>query len=384
VLYLVIVCYQIVNNHQTSRHTNKVIANQRSKVLGPLMLDIQGLSLSAIEKTQLASPLVGGLILFSRNFDDLVQLRELICAIRNITGQQFIIAVDHEGGRVQRFKQGFTHIPAMANILKQAKGDVVQAQEMAVEMGWLMASELLSLDIDISFAPVLDVDGCSSIIGDRAFSSLPDQVVALGQSFIDGMAQAGMKCTGKHFPGHGSVAADSHIAIPVDERSQEAIEALDISVFKQLIANDKLNALMPAHVIYPAFDDKPAGFSPFWIQNVLRQQLKFEGVIFSDDLGMEGATVAGNFEQRTEAALTAGCDMVLVCNKPQGTIEVLAYLEQQFTELVSATQRDESAERLRQMLPTVCQNRQQLSTNDRWLKAVTNAEQIRLGNSAIR
>jgi len=341
------------------------------------MLDIQGLSLSAIEKTQLASPLVGGVILFSRNFDDLVQLKELISAIRNITGQQFIIAVDHEGGRVQRFKQGFTHIPAMANILKQAKGDVVQAQEMAVEMGWLMASELLSLDIDISFAPVLDVDGCSSVIGDRAFSSEPKQVAALGQSFIDGMAQAGMKCTGKHFPGHGSVAADSHIAIPVDERSQAAIEALDISVFKQLIANDKLNALMPAHVIYPAFDDKPAGFSPFWIQNVLRQQLQFDGVIFSDDLGMEGATVAGNFDQRTQAALTAGCDMVLVCNKPQGTVEVLAYLEQQFTELVSAIERDESAERLRQMLPTACQSRQQLSANDRWLKAVTNAELIR-------
>ena len=342
------------------------------------MLDIQGLSLSAVEQTQLASPLVGGAILFSRNFDNLDQLSQLIIAIREITGEQFIIAVDHEGGRVQRFKQGFTHIPAMASILKHAQGDLVQAKVDAVELGWLMASELLSLDIDMSFAPVLDVDGCSSVIGDRAFSSEPAQVIALGQSFIEGMAQAGMKCTGKHFPGHGSVAADSHIAIPVDERSQAAIESLDMSIFKNLIGQQKLNALMPAHVIYPAFDDKPAGFSPFWIQQVLRQQLKFDGVIFSDDLGMEGATVAGNFEQRTHAALTAGCDMVLVCNKPQGTIEVLAYLEREFNQLVSLVERNQSAARLRQMLPTAQHDRVQLLASQRWLSAVATAEELRL------
>jgi beta-N-acetylhexosaminidase len=341
------------------------------------MLDIQGLSLSIEEREQLANPLVGGLILFGRNFKNIEQLMLLIQAIRAITGPQFIIAVDHEGGRVQRFKQDFTHIPSMAQILAYAKGDLAQATGLAVELGWLMASELLSIDIDISFAPVLDVDGCSSVIGDRAFSSDPMEVISIGQAFIDGMAQAGMKCTGKHFPGHGSVAADSHIAIPVDDRTKAAIESLDMSVFKQLISQDKINALMPAHVIYPAFDDKPAGFSSFWIQTVLREQLDFDGVIFSDDLGMEGATVAGNFSQRTEAALTAGCDMVLVCNKPQGTVEVLSYLEQQFSDVVSLSEREKSALRLNNMLPTTSLPRAELRASERWHNAVAIANKVR-------
>lgn len=345
--------------------------------MGPLMLDIRDYTLSAEERQQLANPLVGGLILFARNFKDITQLTQLIQEIRLITGNEFIIAVDHEGGRVQRFKQGFTHIPAMAKILKYAQGDVVEATRLATELGWLMAIELLSVDIDISFAPVLDIDGCSSVIGDRAFSSMPGDVVKLGQCFIEGMSQAGMKCTGKHFPGHGSVAADSHFEIPVDNREQTAIESLDMSVFKQLIGQGKLDALMPAHVIYPAFDNKPAGFSSFWIENILRQQLHFDGVIFSDDLAMAGATIAGNFDQRTQAALTAGCDMVLVCNKPQGTVEVLTYLEQHYNDLLSPSQRQRSAIRLANMLPSSCIGRDALLTSDRWSDAVAIADSIR-------
>lgn len=344
--------------------------------MGPLMLDVQDYRLSQEEQQQLANPLVGGLILFSRNFKDIDQLRLLIKEIRAITGNEFIIAVDHEGGRVQRFKQGFTHIPAMADILSYSEGDIGKAAALATELGWLMASELLSLDIDISFAPVLDIDVCSSVIGDRAFSSDPQQVITIGQNFIDGMTQAGMKCTGKHFPGHGSVAADSHFEIPVDDRDPGAIEALDMSVFKQLICQDKLDALMPAHVIYPAFDDKPAGFSKFWIEDILRTKLGFDGVIFSDDLGMEGATVAGNFGDRTKAALTAGCDMVLVCNKPLGTVEVLEYLEQNYNQLLTAAQRRKSVERLAAMLPSAQPGRAELLASERWRSAVAIADSM--------
>jgi len=290
------------------------------------MLDVQGLKLSESEQKQLASPMVGGLILFRRNFSDMQQLKLLIKQIRDVTGQDFIIAVDHEGGRVQRFRNGFTHIPAMGKILPFCQGDLDLAVTYAKELGWLMAIELLELDIDISFAPVLDLDICSNVIGDRSFSSEPDVVVGLGAAFIDGMSEAGMACTGKHFPGHGSVVADSHIDIPVDERDQHAFNSIDRSVFDQLIGDEKIDALMPAHVIYPAFCDKPAGFSPYWLQTILRGELAFNGVLFSDDLGMAGASVAGDFVARARAALMAGCDMVLVCNDPKGANEVLEYL----------------------------------------------------------
>lgn len=338
------------------------------------MLDIRDYTLSPEEQQQLAHPLVGGVILFSRNLENVTQLRALISAIRQITGREFIIAVDHEGGRVQRFKQGFTHIPAMAKILPYANDDVSLASDYAIELGWLMASELLSLDIDISFAPVLDIDICSKVIGDRAFSNDSDQVVALAEHFIMGMSQAGMSCTGKHFPGHGSVEADSHFDIPVDNRSQAAIEQLDFSVFKRLIANNKLDALMPAHVIYPAFDSKPAGFSSFWLQQILRQQLKFDGVLFSDDLAMAGAAVAGNFEQRTKAAIEAGCDMVLVCNKPEAASEILDYLAANYTEITNASQRADTKRRLLAMLGGHGIDHQSLIASERWTDAVKLAD----------
>ena len=345
------------------------------------MLDVKGLSLTELERQQLASPLVGGLILFARNFADIEQLSTLIKEIRTAANQALIIAVDHEGGRVQRFKQGFTHLPAMGNIISYCNNDIAKAQNVATELGWLMASELLAADIDISFAPVLDLDICSKVIGDRAFSDQSDIVIALGKSFIDGMGQAGMASTGKHFPGHGSVVADSHVAIPVDERSGDDISALDQKVFNQLIGGNKIDALMPAHVIYPALCDKPAGFSPFWLQTILRQKLAFDGVIFSDDLGMEGASVAGDFGQRTKAALSAGCDMVLVCNNSAGATEALTYLEGHYHHIKSENEIAQSQRRLRVMLHKGVPS-EDLKQSTRWKDAVRLVSQMSSNNKA--
>ncbi|MDP2560211.1 beta-N-acetylhexosaminidase [Psychrobium sp. 1_MG-2023] len=341
------------------------------------MLDIQGLSLSDKEKEQLAHPLVGGLILFSRNYSDIKQLTSLIAQIRQVTGPDFIIAVDHEGGRVQRFRAGFTEIPAMGAILKYHQGDIQKAIESSTELGWLMASELLAFDIDISFAPILDLDICSNVIGQRAFSGQPDEVIQLARGFINGMSQAGMACTGKHFPGHGSVVADSHIDLPVDDRSKQHIKSLDQSVFDSLIEAQAIDALMPAHVIYPQFCDKPAGFSKYWLQEVLRTELAFDGVIFSDDLGMEGASVAGDFCQRTQAALSAGCDMALVCNNPDAAQEVLSFAEHRYNEIVSLDAQKSSQQRLRRMLKSKQVNLKSLQQSERWDGAVAMAAKIR-------
>jgi beta-N-acetylhexosaminidase len=309
-----------LNHENSSCHAN----------LGPLMLDVAGLALSEKEKQILSSPLVGGLILFTRNYSTQKQLQSLIAEIR-LASPDIIIAVDHEGGRVQRFREGFTRIPPMAALGVMYKTDRDAAVELSLDCGWLMAAELIAYDIDISFAPILDRDyGISSIIGDRAFSGCVEDIIVLTQAFIKGMAEAGMASTGKHFPGHGGVAADSHIDIPVDERTLGELRENDISVFGPVI-NSGLNAIMPAHIIYPKVDPYAAGFSKYWLQTILRNELNFEGVIFSDDLGMEGATVAGSFPERAEAALSAGCDMVLVCNNAEGAAEVLRYLEQRET-----------------------------------------------------
>jgi len=302
-------------------------SSSRNANLGPLMLDVAGLSLTAEENKILSSPLVGGVILFTRNYSDVEQLKVLIAEIR-LASPDIIIAVDHEGGRVQRFRGGFTRIPPMALLGKLYKKDSDAAIQLSQDCGWLMAAELISYDIDISFAPILDRDyGISSIIGDRAFSGCIEDIIVLTEAFIKGMSEAGMASTGKHFPGHGGVAADSHIDIPVDERSLDELRANDISIFGSVI-NSGLNAIMPAHIIYPEVDRYAAGFSEYWLKTILRTELKFDGVIFSDDLGMEGATVAGSFPERAEAALSAGCDMVLVCNNPEGAAQVLSYLEQ--------------------------------------------------------
>ncbi len=280
------------------------------------MLDLEGTELTSSEITSLKHLMVGGVILFSRNFESKSQLIELVISIREVS-PNILIAVDHEGGRVQRFKEGFTHIPAMGSILPAASSNLTQAKKWAKELGFLMAVELLSCDIDLSFAPVLDVDDVSDVIGNRSFSSNPAEIIELANVFIDGMNKAGMGAVGKHYPGHGSVQADSHIELPIDMRSKNEIFEHDILPFKSLIENKQLKGIMPAHVIYSKIDPNPAGFSEYWLQTVLRDELGFDGVIFSDDLGMEGATIAGDFKQRADAALNAGCDMILVCNNSE-------------------------------------------------------------------
>ncbi len=297
-------------------------------VAGPLMLDLQGTELTAAEAEVLQRGPVGGVILFGRNYADPGQLAALTGAIAEIR-PELLIAVDHEGGRVQRFRQGFTSVPAMGLLGELCRQDSVRALKLARDCGWLLASELIAYGIDISFTPVLDLDRqISEVIGDRAFGARAETVISLAAELMAGMHEAGMATTGKHFPGHGGVAADSHLEIPVDERSYEQIEAEDLRPFARF-ARQQMDAVMPAHVIYDRCDSAPAGFSEFWLQQILRRRLGFNGVIFSDDLSMEGAVVAGSYPQRAQAALEAGCDMVLVCNKPVAALEVLQWLEQQ-------------------------------------------------------
>lgn len=290
--------------------------------ISPLMLDLEGTELAQDEVELLQHPLCGGLILFSRNFESVEQLEHLVKDVRKASGTDFLISVDHEGGRVQRFRDGFTHLPALGKLYEQSK-DEQSALKASYNHAWLMASELRAMGIDFSFAPVLDLNyGVSEVIGDRAFHNEADTVCKMAESYISGMHQAGMASTGKHFPGHGAVTADSHKEIPIDERPFATLDAFDIQPFSKLIPKG-LDAVMPAHVIYPAIDSRPAGFSQIWLKQVLRGILNFDGVIFSDDLDMEGASFAGNYAQRAEAAIAAGCDMVLVCNNREGVIQVL-------------------------------------------------------------
>ena len=292
--------------------------------LGPIMLDVDGLELTAEDKEVLQHPLVGGVILFTRNYQSMEQLASLVKSIHALRSPRLLIAVDHEGGRVQRFREGFSRIPPMARFGEVYEKDKKKARSLSHLCGWMMAIELRAIDIDFSFAPVLDLDyGVSSVIGDRAFHSHPDVVSDLTHAFIEGMHEAGMAATGKHFPGHGFIEADSHVAMPVDHRSYDDIYAKDIAPFRALIKKD-LAAIMPAHVIYDNVDPNPAGFSKFWLQDVLRKRLNFQGVIFSDDLDMKGASVVGeNYAERARAALDAGCDMALVCNNREGALQVL-------------------------------------------------------------
>lgn len=291
--------------------------------MGPLMLDLAACELTAEESEILEHPVVGGVIFFSRNYHDQDQLKHLVYQVRKAARRDILLAVDHEGGRVQRFRNGFSAIPAMGKIFQIAGEDLTTGTEVAKQLGWLMAAELRSFDIDISFSPVLDLHGISEVIGNRSFHHQPDMLVPLASHFIQGMHLAGMKSTGKHFPGHGNVKEDSHIAMPVDKRDAEEILSLDMQVFSEINQQGLLDAVMPAHVVYPAVDDKPAGFSKVWLQQYLREKMGFNGVIFSDDLSMQGAAHYGEYSQRAEAALKAGCDMALVCNNPKGAIQVL-------------------------------------------------------------
>jgi beta-N-acetylhexosaminidase len=294
---------------------------------GPVMLDVLGKQLTDADRARLNHPLVGGVILFARNYESPAQLAALTADIHALRTPSLLIAVDHEGGRVQRFRDGFTRIPPMRELGKIWDEHPKRARHLAQQVGFVLSSELRACGVDFSFTPVLDLDfGNSSVIGDRAFHSEPQAVAELAHSLLQGLKQGGMPTVGKHFPGHGYVRADSHLEVPIDERSYIDIELCDLIPFRQMV-NFGLTAVMPAHVIYPKVDRDPAGFSSRWLKDILRGELGFEGCIFSDDLSMEGATVAGGIVQRAEAALQAGCDMVLVCNKPESADELLAGLK---------------------------------------------------------
>jgi beta-N-acetylhexosaminidase len=281
---------------------------------GPVVLGIEGVALTAADRLRLTHPLTGGVILFARNFESPGQLQRLTSEIHALRTPALLIAVDHEGGRVQRFHEGFTAIPTMRTLGEQWDRDVAGAGREATRIGYTLASELRAHGVDFSFTPVLDLDhGASAVIGDRAFHRNPNAVAHLSAALHDGLRAGGMAGVGKHFPGHGFVAADSHTEVPVDARSLTEMIADDLVPFAALVARG-LEAIMPAHVIFPAIDSQPAGYSRKWLQEILRDRLAFDGLVFSDDLGMAGASAAGDLVARASASLAAGCDMVLACN----------------------------------------------------------------------
>ncbi|SKC71853.1 beta-N-acetylhexosaminidase [Burkholderia sp. CF099] len=309
---------------------------------GPVMLDVVGKTLNADDERRLAHPMTGGVILFARHFESRTQLVALTDAIRNIR-DDLLIAVDHEGGRVQRFRtDGFTVLPAMGKLGALWDDDVLRATKVTTAVGYVLAAELRACGIDMSFTPVLDLNyGHSQVIGDRAFHRDPRVVTMLAKSLNHGLALAGMANCGKHFPGHGFASADSHVAVPVDERTLDEILGEDVTPYDWLGLS--LASVLPGHVIYPEVDSKPAGFSRVWIQDILRTKLGFEGAIFSDDLSMEAARQGGTLTQAATAALEAGIDMVLICNQPDEAGKVLDALRFMPSE--------ESRQRLERMRP---------------------------------
>jgi beta-N-acetylhexosaminidase len=295
--------------------------------LGAVMVDVAGCSLTEHERARLRHPGVGGVILFSRNYASTAQLRALCADIRSLRSPALLIAVDHEGGRVQRFRTGFTAIPPMRTLGELHEHSPEAARQLARACGIVLAHELIEQGVDFSFAPVLDLDfGRSAVIGNRAFHHDPQVVGALAAALLGGLRTAGMAGVGKHFPGHGFAQADSHHEVPVDDRPLAQLRAKDLEAWPAAIAAG-MEGVMPAHVIYPALDPAPAGFSARWLGDELRTRLGFRGLIFSDDLAMEGASVAGDIHARAEAAFAAGCDMVLVCNAPARADELLARLQ---------------------------------------------------------
>jgi len=295
--------------------------------LGPLLIGLGGPLVNKEEIHWLQHPAVGGVVLFTRNYTNVSQLTELTDSIIEASGRDLLICVDHEGGRVQRFKEGFTRLPPLAILGRM----FVESPEMAIDYayrhGRVMATELLICGVDMSFAPVLDLGLRSVIIGDRAFASEPAVIIDLARSYIAGMRDAGMCSTGKHFPGHGSVAADSHTNDVSDSRLFEQIETEDLTPFSAL-ANE-LDAMMMAHVVYPAADELPAGYSPFWIQSILRQKMAYTGTVFSDDLGMFAAEMAGSLADRVRITLAAGCDSALIC-APDDVRKLLAQSDEAY------------------------------------------------------
>jgi beta-N-acetylhexosaminidase len=290
--------------------------------LGPLMVDIAGTELTADDARVLTHPLVGSVILFTRNYRDVAQVTALTESIRALRSPHLLIAVDHEGGRIQRFRPGFTQLPAARLLGRRYDQDRRGGLALAHSVGWLMASELRAVGVDFSFAPCVDLDyGLSEIIGDRAFHADADVTAALAVAYMGGMREAGMAAIAKHFPGHGAVTADSHVALPVDRREFVDMEA-DIRPYRLLIENN-LAGIMAAHVVYPAVDDLPASLSQRWMNGVLRQELKFHGCIFADDLIMAGAAAFGGIYERVKLAFAAGCDVLPICNDRQAVKSVL-------------------------------------------------------------
>jgi beta-N-acetylhexosaminidase len=303
--------------------------------LGPLMVDVAGTELTAEERTYLQHPLVGGVILFSRNYHDREQVTELVRQIKALRSPPLLLAVDQEGGRVQRFREGFSALPPLLKLGQQFNVNARAARRLASLHGWLMASEILDLGIDISFAPVVDIDyGVSEVIGDRAFHSRADVVCSMALAYMQGMHRAGMAATAKHFPGHGAVAIDSHLALPVDQRSYSELSD-DLLPYQTLIEN-QLEGVMVAHIRYPKIDPDIASLSPFWLNTQLRDTFRFNGAIFSDDLTMGGAQAAGTVPERTRLALDAGADVALICNNPAAAIAAIDALSKDTSRYVSA------------------------------------------------
>lgn len=279
--------------------------------LGPVLIGLPGPALDAQDRSQLLHAAVGGVVLFTRNFTDIEQLQRLTAEIRALRDPRLLVCIDQEGGRVQRLREGFTRLPPLRALGNLHAEDPRKALDMAYRHGRVMASEMLACGIDLSFAPVLDLDRGSGVIGDRSFAADPEAVCSLGRAYLGGMHDAGMRTTGKHFPGHGSVAPDSHLEDVIDGRELDEIRRSDLEPFLRLA--DLLDALMIAHVVYPAVDDAPAGYSRQWLDAILRQTFRYRGVVLSDDLGMHAARIAGSLRQRMDRCLEAGCDLVLVC-----------------------------------------------------------------------
>lgn len=292
-------------------------------LIGPLMTDIDGPTLTAEDRDLLAHPSVGGVILFARNFIEVEQLHALCRDLAAVKSPRLLVAVDHEGGRVQRFRHGFSRVPAMGTLGVLYGESAESAMKKAYGYGEIIGSELTACGVDLCLAPVLDRDGGGSrIIGDRAFSDVTERIVSLARSFRLGLNHAGMAATGKHFPGHGAVSSDSHEELPVDRRSLGDIERQDLVIFKAFI-NDKIESLMTAHIRYTSLGTQPATFSREWINGVLRRQLRYNGAVLSDDLNMVAARTVGGMGDRVHLALEAGCDMAVICNDRPGLVEAL-------------------------------------------------------------
>ncbi len=343
--------------------------------IAPVMIDLEGPHLSAEEKEIINHPLVGGVIFFARNFESAGQIQALVESIHKNTSHTLLTCVDQEGGRVQRFKEGFTKLPPLRPMGENYDKFQEQGMGLAKAMGWLMASEVRAVGVDFSFSPVLDLDyGVSDIIGDRAFHHSPDAVSQLARAYIQGIDEAGMASVGKHFPGHGAVIADSHLELPQDSRATAEIMDKDVLPFAELIALDMLQGIMPAHVVYSDQDILPAGFSKIWLQQILRKRLGFNGAIFSDDLNMAAAGMAGSFPDRASLALEAGCDMVLVCNNRAGAIDVLDNFQWKSEAI--------STRRLERMKGKPGSTLNDLQASKKWQSASQAAAELLIKNSA--